>query len=246
VIPAAITELVSVLSASAGVVGIALGGSRATGEADPGSDWDLGVYYRGAIDLAPLARYGTVHAPGAWGRIMNGGAWLTLDGVRVDVLLRDLDVVEPVAAAARRGEFQVEALLGYLAGAPTYLLLAELAIGRTLAGSVPAAGEYPSALRASAPPRWRFSSHFSLDHARTRADRGDRIGAVGQVSKAILEAAHAILAARGAWVVNEKRLVERAGLAPLHAVMEAGARQALLSDWVARVRDELRARLDPS
>ena len=68
------------------------GGSRAAGTADETSDWDVGVYYRDGLDLAPLARYGEVHPPGSWGRIMNGGAWLSLEGTKVDVLLRDLDV----------------------------------------------------------------------------------------------------------------------------------------------------------
>jgi hypothetical protein len=30
-----------------------------------------------------------VYPPGAWGRIMNGSAWLTYDGLKVDVILRD-------------------------------------------------------------------------------------------------------------------------------------------------------------
>ena len=38
-----------------------LGGSRAAGTADAASDWDVGLYYRGAVDLTVLARYGEVH-----------------------------------------------------------------------------------------------------------------------------------------------------------------------------------------
>lgn len=37
-----------------GVVGVLLGGNRARGEDRPESDWDLGVYYRGNLDLAAL------------------------------------------------------------------------------------------------------------------------------------------------------------------------------------------------
>src|SRR5258706_14870141 len=70
-----------------------LGGSRAFGYNDASSDWDLGLYYRGAIDLTALAARGDVYPPGSWGRVMNGGAWLRCGGERVDVLLRDLDVV---------------------------------------------------------------------------------------------------------------------------------------------------------
>jgi hypothetical protein len=113
---------------------VTIGGSRAAGTADERSDWDVGVYYRGAVDLAPLADYGELHPPGAWGRVMNGGAWLTLDGMKVDVLLRDLEVALHWSAEARGGAYEVDALLGYLAGAPTYSLMAELALNRERAG----------------------------------------------------------------------------------------------------------------
>ena len=43
-----------------GVEAVTIGGSRAAGTADIGSDWDVGVYYRGAIDLTALTSYGEV------------------------------------------------------------------------------------------------------------------------------------------------------------------------------------------
>ena len=39
------------LLAVSGIVGVTLGGSRARGAALPGSDIDLGLYYRGALDI---------------------------------------------------------------------------------------------------------------------------------------------------------------------------------------------------
>src|ERR1041384_7581038 len=99
-LPGPIEDLVDALACMPGAVAVVLGGSRAAGAADPTSDWDLGVYYRGALDTAALAARGTVHPPGAWGRIMNGGAWLTVGGAKVDVLLRDLDVVDHWCALA--------------------------------------------------------------------------------------------------------------------------------------------------
>src|SRR4029077_14322726 len=107
-------------------VAVVLAGSHAVGAGDPDSDWDLGVYYRGTIDLSTLAARGAVYPPGSWGRLMNGGAWLRCNGLKVDVLLRDLDTVEHWARRAEQGEFEVDALLGYVAGVPTYLLSAEL------------------------------------------------------------------------------------------------------------------------
>src|SRR4051812_34254341 len=87
-------ELADSLARIPGVEAVALGGSRAAGTAGEDSDWDFGLYYRGALeadDVRALGFDGTVVGPGEWGRIMNGGAWLTIDGQRVDLLYRDLD-----------------------------------------------------------------------------------------------------------------------------------------------------------
>ena len=179
VIPTAIDELVEVLARMPGAVAVVLGGSRALGVSDEGSDWDLGVYYRGALDTAALAALGTVHPPGAWGRIMNGGAWLTHAGMKVDVILRDLDAVEHWTERAREGQYDVDLLLGYLAGIPTYTLLTERAVARMLRGTLPPAEAFPARLAETAPERWRFHSRFSFAYARMLAARGDHAGTLG-------------------------------------------------------------------
>jgi hypothetical protein len=240
-IPAALSTLLDDLSASNGAVAVTLGGSRATGESDATSDWDIGLYYRGTVDLTPLKRHGEVYPPGSWGRLMNGGAWLVVDGKKVDVLLRDLDAVEEWSGRAANGEFQIDGLLGYLAGAPTYLLLAERAVGKTLRGQLPATGGYPPRLAEVAPGRWRFNRDFTLEQARMRARRGDVIGTAGQAAQAAIEEAHARLSARSEWVLNEKRMIERAGLAGVEALFgHVPAGGDVLVDWVERVAGALR------
>jgi hypothetical protein len=231
--------LVDELADATGAVAVMLGGSRAIGVGDAASDWDLGLYYRGTIDLTALARRGTVQPPGSWGRLMNGGAWLQLEGLRVDVLLRDLDVVEHWTARAQQGEFDVDGLLGYLAGIPTYTLAAELASCRPLRenrrGEV-APLPYPPKLAAAAPARWRFDRSFSLTYARAYAKRGSLAGAVGQVAKAVVEEAHAILCERRQWVCNEKRLIESAGLGDLQQCFaQVPPDCASLAAWVDRM-----------
>ena len=70
-----------------GVVAVALGGSRASGPIDPDSDWNFGLYCRDAIsaeDVRALAFEGTVVEAGEWGRLVNGSAWLTVEGQRVE------------------------------------------------------------------------------------------------------------------------------------------------------------------
>jgi hypothetical protein len=238
-LPQPVTELVEMLAAMPGAVAVVLGGSRALGSNDAGSDWDLGLYYRGTVNLTALAARGTVFPPGAWGRIMNGGAWLRCGDEKVDVILRDLDVVEHWTRRAEKGEFERDALLGYLAGIPTYSLTAELASCQVLRGAIPAA-PFPPKLVASAPPTWRFCRSFSLDYARMHARRGNLAGATGQAATAIMEEAHAILCERGQWVCNEKRLIETAGLVGLHALFaQVPTESGRLVQWVDLVADQL-------
>lgn len=240
VLPPAIARLADTLAAMPGVVAVVLGGSRALGTASERSDWDLGVYYRGKLDTSALAAFGTVHPPGSWGRIMNGGAWLQIEGAKVDVLLRDLDVVEHWSARAQEGEFEIDALLGYVAGVPTYSLMAERAVARVLHGDLTAVPGYPSKLAENASQRWRFCSDFTLSYARMQAAKGDVIGTVGQASKAVLEAAHARISASSRWILNEKGLVSAAGLSMLQASFVAIPREPDgLIAWIDRLRSEL-------
>ena len=148
-LPKPVAELVTVLAAMPGAVAVALGGSRALGVSDADGDWDFGLYYRGTIDLAALTARGTVHPPGAWGRLLNGGAFLRCGAAKVDVGLRDLDAVEHWTRCAGQGEFAVDHMLGFVAGLPTYLLAAEVGSCRIVWGSLPAA-PFPAKLAAAA------------------------------------------------------------------------------------------------
>ncbi|MER6674362.1 nucleotidyltransferase domain-containing protein [Streptomyces sp. NPDC000983] len=196
---------------------VALGGSRAQGTERPDSDWDLAVYYRGPFapaDLRALGWDGEVSEVGGWGGgVFNGGAWLTVEGRRVDVHYRDLDVVEHELAEAAEGRFRVEALLFHLAGIPSYLVVAELAINRVLRGDLPRPAGYPGELRRTAAERWYGTARATLAYAGAHHARaGRRTELAGALATAAAQTGHAVLAARGEWVTNEKRLLERAGL----------------------------------
>ncbi|MFJ9540744.1 nucleotidyltransferase domain-containing protein [Streptomyces sp. NPDC101225] len=211
------------LAALPTVEAVALGGSRAQGTHRPGSDWDLAVYYRGPFapaDLRAVGWQGEVSDVGGWGGgVFNGGAWLTVDGRRVDVHYRDLDVVEHEAA---EGRFRVEPLLFHLAGIPSYLVVAELAINRVLRGEAPRPAVYPPKLRVSAADRWRGTAHATLAYAKAdHAPDGRLTEVAGALATAAVQTGHAVLAGRGEWVTNEKRLLERAGLRDVDAVLES-------------------------
>ncbi|MFI9765456.1 nucleotidyltransferase domain-containing protein [Streptomyces sp. NPDC052415] len=212
------------LAALPAVRAVALGGSRAQQTHRPDSDWDLAVYYRGAFDPADLRAVGwegEVSEIGGWGGgVFNGGAWLTIEGHRVDVHYRDLDVVEHELAEAEQGRFRVEPLLFHLAGIPSYLVVAELAVNRVLRGELPRPAGYPEKLRHTASERWHGTARATLAYARTNHAPAGRLTEIaGALATAAVQTGHGVLAARGEWVTNEKRLLERAGLRPMDDVL---------------------------
>lgn len=199
-----------------GVRAVTLGGSRAAGNHRPDSDWDFSLYYRGHFDPQPLRDIGwpgEVFEVGGWSPgVFNGGAWLEVDGRRTDVHYRDLDVIDREIAASEEGRFSVEPLLFHLAGIPSYLVLAELSVKRVLHGELPTPG-YPAALRRQAPTVWWRRADATFGYARQYPARQGRLTqCAGLVAQAASQAAHAVLAARGEWVTNEKTLLTRAGL----------------------------------
>ena len=215
----AVEYLAARLAAIPGVVAVTLGGSRATNTAVEGSDWDFGLYYRGRLDPADIVALGwpgQVFAPGEWGRIVNGGAWLTIDGTKVDLIYRDLDEVSHWIAAAEDGEFEILREVGYVAGIATYVLAGELALGRVLAGELPRPG-FPPRLRQTAPQAWYRLAAGALHFADVHAGRRDQVACLANLCQAVLATAQGRLAAAGEWVLNEKRITERAGL---HAVQD--------------------------
>ncbi|MEU0936851.1 nucleotidyltransferase domain-containing protein [Embleya sp. NPDC005971] len=210
------THVTERLAALPGVAAVALGGSRAQGTHRPDSDWDFSVYYRDGFTpdaVRGLGWPGEVSEFGAWGGgVFNGGAWLTVQDRAVDLHYRELADVQRRLADAREGRFEVERLLFHLAGVPTYLVVAELAVNRVLFGELPRPS-YPQALRRAGHTRWSDDARLTLDYAdRAHADRGRLTDVAGAIGRATCEAAHAVSAGRGEWVTNEKTLVDRAGL----------------------------------
>jgi len=218
------TEAAERLAALPGVRAVSLGGSRAAGTPRPDSDWDFAVYYRGPTfdpaSLRTLGWAGQISPIGGWGGgVFNGGAWLQAGDRRVDVHYRDMDDVEHRLAEAQAGHFGIERLLFHLAGVPTYIVVAELALHRVLRGELPRPG-YPAALRAAAPRRWGNDAQATLGYARTaHAARGHLTDTAGAIAVAACQGAHGVLAARGQWITNEKALIGEAGLREVDAIL---------------------------
>ena len=103
----------------------------------------------------------------------------------------------------------------HLAGIPSYLVLAELAVKRVLRGELPTrVTQRPCAHGRRGSGGNRPSRTFGYAQA-NHAPYGRLAQCAGLVAQAASQAAHAVLAARGQWVTNEKTLLTRAGLCPV-------------------------------
>ncbi|MFF9090630.1 nucleotidyltransferase domain-containing protein [Streptomyces sp. NPDC014991] len=253
-----LTEIADRLADVRGVVAVALGGSRAKGTSHPDSDHDLGLYYRPPLDTDALRLLATeltgtsvdVTEPGGWGPWVDGGAWLTVDGHRVDWIYRDLDRVRRIWAECEDGRFEVGAQPGHPLGVYSHTYVGEVAVGRILAdpgGELRALKErarrYPEPLREALIANARWETPFILAAARKGAARGDTFYVAGCLFRAVGLLVHALHAHARSWVLNEKGAVRAAGDLPA-AVPGFAARAHGLFAALGATPDTLRTALD--
>jgi predicted nucleotidyltransferase len=231
--PSAVDAIAAQLGAVPGVLAVALGGSRARGTAGPGSDVDLGLYYDPArppsLDaLNALAGELDDRHPadavtrfGAWGPWINGGAWLTVDGERVDWLFRDLARIRRVIAECRAGRPEVAYQGGHPHAFVSAIYLGEIDYGVPLVDGNGLLAElkkvvrpYPPLLRAALMHRFLFEAGFSLDVAAKGAARADVFYVVACLVRTIAALVQVLYAANERYCLNEKGAMRDVGEFP--------------------------------
>lgn len=227
---AALRRLAEEVAAVPGIRAVVLGGSRARGTHHEGSDVDLGLLYDAAwLDVPALreAAAGShgapveVAGPGGWGPWVDGGAWLSVDGTAVDLILRDVDRVRAQRDRAVRGEFAVHHQTGHPLGFLDVNYAAEVATCRPLAGDLALVEElrsglvpYPSALRDSLVGHLA-TAEFVAAGAAKAVPRGDLAFVQMCSASAVMWCAHAWHAEAGVWASTEKGLVPDVDRLPL-------------------------------
>jgi Nucleotidyltransferase domain len=223
---ALLSLLVGALAPVPGIEAMALGGSRARGTATAASDYDIGLYYRGRrpIDIAALSKVAAllddrgakaeVTPLGGWGRWIDGGGWLLIGGVHVDLLYRDLDRVASAIDDAQAGKVEPHYQPGHPHAFLTTIYVGEVAHARALydpTGSLAAlqarAISYPPALAAALRKRFEWEASFALANARKSLDRGDVSYVVGCAFRAVANPCQVLFALNGNWLLNEKGAV---------------------------------------
>jgi len=209
-----------------GIAGVALGGSRAIGTHRPDSDVDLGLYYRGSLDVAALRVLAAevadevlgISEVGGWGPWVNGGAWLVVDGTCVDWIYRDLDRVTAIWSECRAGRYEIGIQAGHPLGYYSHAYPGEVALCQVLADPTgaltrlrAAAQDYPAAL-ADALVAATWEPDLLLYSASSHgAASADAFFTAGCLFRAIGVLAQALHGHHRHWVTTEKRLIDAAG-----------------------------------
>lgn len=207
-----------------GVVAVTLGGSLARRQGHPDSDIDLGLYYHPerrpahealqaiAQELGGSAN--SVTAVGAWGPWINGGAWLTVRGQRVDWLSRDLTLVEQVLGQAQQGLAERYVQPGHPHGFHSHIYLAEVHYSHLLSDSERELArlqerlkQYPQKLKSSLTVSYLWQAQFALDVCEKSVSRGESSYVAGCLFESIYCLVQVIYALNERYFVNEKGAV---------------------------------------
>jgi hypothetical protein len=229
-----LARLTSVLAEVPGVQAIVLGGSRARGSAHPTSDYDIGLYYSRAGDLdtdrlltavkeiADDPGATTVTKTNEWGSWINGGAWLSVKGQKVDLLYRHADDVARVMGACKLGIAVTTYQPGHPHGFCSAIWMGEIAycqplhdplglIARLKSIALP----YPQILGDTLIRRFQWEILFSIENAELAAGRNERTHFAGCLYRSLACIAQVLFALNGRYLINEKGALQEAARFPL-------------------------------
>lgn len=218
-------KIVTALTKILGIEAVVLGGSRARGTHSTESDIDIGIYYNNAtFDLVSLNkaaqlldnehRENLIVPPGEWGKWVNGGGWLIIDGYHVDFILRDVERVEKVITECQEGSISAHYQTGHPHAYINAMYMGELAICKILwdkQGNISTrksiAEQYPPKLKEAIIGFFGFEAGFSLMFAENNAKKNDVYYVTAHIVRAISALNQVLFAVNEEYCINEKKAV---------------------------------------
>ena len=229
-----LTRLTSAFAEVPGVQAVVLGGSRARGSAHAASDYDIGLYFKSAVpldterllaaakEIADDPAATAVTPVGEWGPWIVGGAWLSVEGRKVDLLYRNADAVKAVMESCRAGVVTMDYQPGHPHGFCSAIWMGEVALCHQLHdpdGLVAAlkarTAPYPPALRDALVRRFQWEVLFSIENAELAVPRGDSTHIAGCAYRALACIAQVLFALNGTYLINEKGALTQAANFPV-------------------------------
>lgn len=217
-------QLIDQLKRIQGVRAIVLGGSYARGDQRPDSDLDVGLYYYEdrPLDIPQIRKLAAalndtpepvVADLGGWGPWVNGGAWLTIGGQRVDFLYRNIDFVSATLDDCNAGIIRSDYWQQPAYGFHSFMYCTETAINRPLydpeqiiAHLKTRVAGYSPALKQAIISNFLWSAGFTLENIRKPAAHGEVYMAVGGLARTIHCLVQVLYAINETYYLSEKRL----------------------------------------
>jgi len=219
-----VPSIVDILKDVHGIKAIVLGGSWAAGVQRPDSDIDLGFYYAqdDPLDISHIqnitAKLNDFADPvvsnlGEWGKWVNGGAWLTIEGQRLDFLYRNIDFVATILGDCNRGETQSDYYQQPPYGFHSYIYCAEIKLCQILHdpdGVIESlkskVAHYPQPLKSSIINGFVWNAQFTLENAKKPAKRGDVYFTAGCITRIATNLVQALYALNEIYFISDKRI----------------------------------------
>ncbi len=231
------TKWVTALASVEGIDGIGLGGSKNWDESDSHSDAHISIYYQDTIDWQELETCLTrlmeatrcekvLYLPGEWGPLVNGGAWLTVDGEAVDILLRDTNRTQAVIEDCLKGNITLDYQVGHPFGFVNTIYAAEIHYVKILWESdhqpitklkelLHKDGAYPTKMKANTITYFLFNAESTMCMSKTPAKHGDSHYALGKFFQAVGSWNQVLFALNERYLMNEKSSIKLANELPI-------------------------------
>lgn len=225
-LPEFIHRVVERLQSIEGITAIALGGSRARGNHTLKSDVDLGLYYQPenppdllalnhlASELDDRDRTNPITPLGEWGKWINGGGWLRVEGIPVDFLYRDVAQVNRIIDDCHSGQITIDYQPGHPHGFASSIYMGEIAFclplhdpHGVLATLKAKTTPYPAKLKQATIDKFAWEISFSLLVAQKAVLRADVAYAAGCCFRSVACMNQVLFALNEAYLMNEKGAV---------------------------------------
>jgi predicted nucleotidyltransferase len=217
-------DIVDQLKKVNGLQAIVLGGSWASDTQRPDSDIDLGLFYSESspLDVTHIKKIAlalndianpVVTDLGGWGRWVNGGAWLTIQGQRVDFLYKNIDFISTIIDDCKRGVIQWDYFQQPPYGFYSYMYCAEIQMSKILFDPVGAVQKlqskvthYPQALKNKIINAFVWDAEFTLQVAKKSAKRGEVYFVAGCLTRIASNLVQVLYALNETYFISDKRL----------------------------------------
>ncbi len=218
-----VNKIVNELKKIPQIKAIVLGGSYATGTQRPDSDLDLGLFYneydpikKADIEIAitnlGANNHDIIAEIGEWGKWMNGGVWLIIEGKRVDFIYRNIQFVDKTIDDCLRGKVETDYYQQPAYGFFNYIYCAEIEVNKPLFDPEKIitqlkhkVSSYPIVLKNNIIKFFLWDTQFSLSRAQKSAKRSEYHVVYGCVTRIINDLIQVTYALNKTFYFGEKK-----------------------------------------